>query len=214
MVLHRDFMMRMIRKLSQAFFRIVAGKSVEDPEQSILEIEDLISEALGTPREFVLGQGPAAIETLPASLAAEVGRLLMLHGNLSEELGDEAKALRARRMGFHSLRRAMERPDADFATMASEQFREAIDAISSVTPADPLAEACMLGHQVARADERWDDAEDWLFWALEVKPGEEQLTAGREFFEFLRTLDEEALEEGGLAADDIDDAIRELETYG
>jgi hypothetical protein len=211
--MQRDFLMRMIAKLSQAFFRIVAGKSVDDPEQAIVEIEDLLSEALQSPREFVLGQGPAAIETLEASLAAEVARLLMLHGDISERLGDRAKARRARIMGLHALKRAMDRPDAEFAKMASTVLRDGIDVITRISLQTDMADTCMAAHQVARAHGQWDDAEDWLFWALELESDGERVAAGEDFYEFLGTLDEETLAEGGLSESEIEDGRRELEVY-
>lgn len=214
MVLHRDFMMRMIEQLAAAFFRILAGKSSESPEQAQLEIEDLLADVLGTSREFALGQGPAAIDTVGPALAAQLGRLLLLHGDLSEEIEQPARARRAREMGFRALERALEQPGTEFAQLAAEQLREHFEVLAGVASREALVDACIGAHLVGVESRAWDDAEDWLFFALDLGAREQDVVRGREFYARLAALPQAELEAGGLTNREVADGAGELSRYG
>lgn len=210
MALHRDFLMRMIEKLAAAFFRIAAGKAHEAPEQALIDIEDLLAEALGTSRDFALGLGPAAIDTVEPALAAELARLLLLHTKISEGLGQPDRARRSRQMGFRALERALERPSTEFARLAAAQLREHLDALTVHLPAPELARACMGAHRTAAEAKMWGDAEDWLFFALELESDAERLKAGLAFYTRLQALNADELEAGGLTREELAESASEL----
>ena len=208
MALHRDFMMRMLEKLSAAFFRMVAGKTDEAPEQVLLEIEELVAETLNTSPQFALA-GPAAIETVHPSLAAELARLLLLHGRLSEKLGRADRALRARTMAVRAIQRALERPNAGFATVAVQQMREHRDLVVELFEPAQWGALCMNAHQWAIGNESWTEAEDWAFFAVEADPSHE--VAVRTFFQDLLDQPDDVIEAGGLTRAEVLQSLADLE---
>ncbi len=213
MALHRDFLMRMIEQLSAAFFRIVAGQGTDAPEQALIDIEDLLAGALGSSRDFALGLGPAAIDTVEPPLAAELARLLLLHAQLSEELGQGDRAQRARRMGFRAIERALERPGTEFARLAAAQLREHIDSLAPRVGAEPLGRACLGAHQTAVEVRQWSDAEDWLFFALESAATPQSLATGHAFYQRLLAMSDVELAAGGLSRDEVVESSLELARY-
>lgn len=213
MVLQRDFLMRQIAQLAEAFINIVAGKGQEAPEEARTEIDDLVADVLGTSPHFVLGQGAAAMEMLDPALAAEVSRLLLLHAELSDELQDDSKAEKARKMAFEGLRVALDRPTAGFATLAAEQLRDHYRALEPVVERAALIETFMAAFRTAAHHHDWDDAEDWLFFALQAEPTEARLHEGLEFYQRLEALSDKELSEGGLSRAEVRESAAELERF-
>ena len=213
MALHRDFLMRMIEKLAAAFFQIVAGKVTDAPEQVLIDIEDLLAEALGTSRDFALGLGPEAIDNVEPGLAAELARLLLLHATIASQLGQVDRARRARTMGFRAIERAFDRPTTQFAQLAAAQLREHVDAIlADITP-DRAAAAFMLAHETAVAAHEWGEAEDWLFFALDAASTAQRISIGRTFYARLLALGADDLEAGGLTREEVTQGVAELDRY-
>lgn len=212
MALTQDFLMRMLEKLAAAFFRILAGRESEDPEQAQIDIENLLAEALGTSRAFVLGLGPAAIDTVEPPLAAQLARLLCLHATLSERLNNPDRAARAWRMGFRGVERALTRPGTDFATIGAATLREHLAAFEPVILTEPLAEACVAAHEHAFKLRQWADAEDWIFFAMELAPQNSAFRAtARQFYVALLDLTAEQLEAGNLTHAEVHAALDALE---
>lgn len=212
MPLQRDFLMRMIERFAAAFFQIVAGKKTDAPEQAQLDIEDLLAEALGTSRDFALGLGPAAIDTVEPALAGELARLLLLHAEISDGLGQPSRAARARRMGFRAIERALDRPGTEFATLGASQLRTHFDAIAAVIAESSLHAACVNSHRAAEARRDWADAEDWLFFALDLRSDEDLIAQGRAFYDRLAALPPEDLESGGLTHVEVSESLAELDS--
>lgn len=208
--LQRDFLMRMLERLADAFFRIAAGKATEDPEQSLFEIEDLLAEALGTSREYALGLGPAAMDTVEPALASELSRLLLLHGRLSDQAGRPDRATRARRMGLRAIERALERPSTDFAKLAAGQLREHLDDLVPLMTPEALAALCMAAHRASVHARAWAEAENWAFFALEVeRPA--HVAEVHAFYVQLLELSDEELEAGGLTRIEVEESHREID---
>lgn len=210
MVMQRDFLMRMIHRLTEAFLRIVAGKALQDPQQALHEIEDLVADAMGSHPQFVLGQGNEAIDTLQPALAAQVGRLLLLHAQLCDELGHDSA--RSRAMGFRALQIALKRPEADFSTIAAVQLREHFETLGQVADAPTLALTCLQAHAVHRQRGQFADAEDFLFFALELdaeNPG--VAITGKTFYDQLEAASDTELLEGGLDPEEVAESRADFE---
>ena len=212
MVMQRDVLMRMIQRVADAFLRIVAGKALQDPQQALLEIEDLVADAMGTHPTFVMGQGDAAVEMLQPALAAQIGRLLLLHGEGAESI--DRDPTRGRSMGLRALELALERPGPDFSALARDVLREHLDVLTRTFPAPRLAADCMAAHRVSVERGDWADAEDWLFWALDLEATPARVDEGRAYFARLADVSDEELEAGGLRRAEIEESLEELEQHG
>lgn len=93
MALHRDYLMRLIQKLSEAIARAMGRARAGHPEEGIKTIENAVASDLGMPLPMLLKLTP---QTILRMLGAEKARLLVdalrAHAEISALAGSEPKA--------------------------------------------------------------------------------------------------------------------------
>lgn len=212
MPLHRDYLMRTIQRLADAFFRILAGKAVEQPEEARDEIEQALSEVLGVAARYVMGQGPAAMDTLDEPVAAEVGRLLLLHAKTSERVGDSASMHRASAMALAALNRALDPPYSDRTELAAEQLSQHLDPLRTLLGEDRVSTACLKAFEWQEAQKQWAEAENWLFRALDLSDAHRERALA--FYDRLLSLDDATLVAGGLPRKEVEESRLDVSKPG
>ncbi len=206
MVLHRDFLMRAIQRLADVFFRIATKNEVETPEEARDEIEQALGEMLGVEKRFVMGQGPAAMESLDTALAAETCRLLFLHAKLCEE--DGLDPTNSATLAAAALERAFGRPYTERTSLAAEQLEEHRDPLLHVVGDEAVASLAMGAFRWCEWKKAWAEAEDWLFLAVELEPVHR--VEGVAFYRRLLEMDDDDLEAGDLPRAEVEDSLTEL----
>ena len=166
-MLQNDFLMRAIQRLAQAFGEFIAGKAAENPQASLLEIENLLAESLNTRRQFLFDELASKSEIEPR-LAVEYGRLLALYANLAVQCGDEELAALGSKQAARFLQLGLGKQWSESSKEAELRLVELVrsEAGQFITEAGVVALLKELFRFAVETD-RSAKAEDYLFMVLD-----------------------------------------------
>jgi hypothetical protein len=218
-LVQRDYLMRIIEQFIEVLNHVLHLRR----GGSLLEARQYIEQHIGR----LVGIEPEAVATQSAAeLTAEIrGRLSrhqqpqlvsdqlvvlagLLHesAHISDEAGDHLRALTERLKAFDLYVEVLTVDEPGCAPAAA-----AVDVILAELPDLPAPATMRKLVDIFEAWGRYDEAEDWLFHLIEATPDDDKhLTAGITFYQRLLTLDDSALREGGLPADEALAGLAEL----
>ena len=199
-MIRNDYLMRLIEKLSQAFFNLVAGKSATPDETTASDVERLLSESLNANPMFLFSHLDAVLDDCDPRLAFELMRLLKLHA----ESTSSSKAEKS----FHYA--------AKFAVLArgSQNEEAALDALRDLhTRIDLDAEMLEALMDDELSHGRIATAENLLFEILDVEATPERIERANAFFDRLEILDDDALARGNFSKAEINEGRQSLNAW-
>lgn len=197
-----DYLVRLIEKLSAAFFNLVAGK-VSTPEETVAsDIERMLAESLNANPLFLFSHLDAVLEECDPRLGFQLTRLLKLHG----EAVDDSKADKSFTYAAKFAQIALGAPQH------REETRNLLRALHQSTTLPPEILDTMMEVEVTEGAIAF--AEDLLFAGLEIAPTDARVDRGIRFYEALEELDTSALNRGNFSKEEIEEGREQLLTYG
>lgn len=203
-MLHRDFLMRTIERLAQAFFNLIAGQQVP-PEQREQSIEDALSEHLNIDPLFLFSHLEETLRDTDSRLAFQIGRLLEVYGDSKLERGVEYQR------AFQFAARFM----AKSLGQQLESDTEALASMGRIARRVPLTDACYETLiESLRERGRYEALEDVVFISLEHDASAARVSKALSLFRALEQESDDVIEQGGLSRPEIEDAIEQLQQMG
>jgi hypothetical protein len=210
-LVQRDYLMRIIEQFVEVLNHVLHLRRGGSLQEARLYIEQHIGRLVGIEPEDVATRSAAE---LTAEIRGRLSRhqqpqlvsdqLVVLAGllhesaHISDEAGDQPRALEER---LKALDLYVEVLTVDEPGCAPAEA--AVDVILEELPDLPAPATMRKLVDVFEASGRFDEAEDWLFHLIDATPDNEKLlTDGIAYYERLLTLDDAALREGGLPADE------------
>ncbi len=211
-MLQNDFLMRAIRRLAQAFGEFIAGKAAENPQASLLQIENLLAESLNTRRQFLFDELAAKSDIEPR-LAVEYGRLLALHANLAVQAGNQDLAALSSLQAAGFLKRGLVHQATESTLEAELRLVEFLRSDAGhVLPPQTVQESLKQLFRFSIATGRTAKAEDYFFMAVDGEADDTFRAEAIRAFENARARlnSQVELAEDELSLDELDALLAEL----
>lgn len=211
----RDYILRMIEQLSQVMARLLMLKSLEERQEALILLEEFYGKLRLPPARLLLRMSDAELLTLISTngqpdldKAVGLGMLLKEEGRVHEsmeEYGESGERFRKALYLFLTAEQlGANMPGADCRDLIGET-RELLRPYS--IPEHTL----LLLVEYYTAGGEYALAEDALFELLEQEVSPAGREAGERFYRMLGEVPDEALEEGRLPRDEVEQGRRDLE---
>jgi hypothetical protein len=216
MAIQQNAVLRMIAQLQAAFGRIFAGDKddVEDKKRALFKLEGVLADVFRTRRELLFMRPEEMIEEFDPRLAAEVGRIFLVHADLSKSQGLDEADERSYRLAIQCLRGGLGEELGHTDKTSNDLMRKLLRArrITSVLDGDQMAETWRDIFEIEARRQHYAHAEDALFHAIDLADdSSDHVKRGMRFYETLLKLPDEVLEEGDLPRIEVQEALQELQ---
>lgn len=207
----RDYFMRMISQMSVAFGALMGLKQQAKHEEALQFIDDFLSKELRLRARLALGLSDADLIKMfsgsgspDAEAIGAIGAWLQEEGDVLVDLGRHAESLprfeKALRLIGYVLRTHGPVEGLDL-----ERRMERL--VAGPARTEGSAETRRAAWQWFEHAGRYADAENGLYELFDA--GDAEPAEGRDFYERLGRLDEEALRQGGLSREELDEGVRQ-----
>jgi hypothetical protein len=214
-VLKQDYVLRLIEQLVRAVHHALGLRNEGRPEEALEAIDNAFSDLFGwdsnfanaMPEEYLIGMMRNG-ERVDANRLIVLAALLKAEGDIHEGLNAPEKAYHRHLRALHFILAAHE---SDVPLEIPEEYTRVDEAVASLDAYElPRETLHRLWHHYT-AQGQYADAEDTLWRLMEPEDAalvEEAIV----FYRGLLQKSDEALSEGGLPREEIEDALRELRT--